>query len=80
MPKQKNKIIQNIQKFWTKVQAQTVPLMYSSFYRFVYKQYKLGREDALTEAIEFFNKYKDEPMTGNVVNLELKAMRGDFKK
>ena len=33
---------------------------------------------ALNEAIELFDKYKNEIMTGKVVNLELKAMRGDY--
>lgn len=37
-----------------------------------------ARKQALTEAIAIFDKYKDEPMTGNVVNLELKNLRGDY--
>jgi hypothetical protein len=46
---------------------------------FISKVYKSGREEVLTEAIAIFDKYKNEPMTGNVVNLELKGLRRDYK-
>ena len=42
------------------------------------QSYEQGKKDALTKAIELFDKYKDEPMVGRVVILELKAMRGDY--
>ena len=35
--------------------------------------------ETISKAIEFFSKHKNEPMTGNVVNLELMRMRGDYK-
>ncbi len=40
--------------------------------------YQKGFKDALTRAIDIFEKYKEEPMTGNVVLLELKGLRGDY--
>ena len=45
---------------------------------YLLQSYEQGKKDALTKAIELFDKYKDEPMTGKVVILELKAMRGDY--
>ena len=36
-------------------------------------------KQALTDAIKIFSKYKNEPMTGNVVLLEQKVLRGDYE-
>ena len=40
----------------------------------LHQSYEQWKREVLKEAIAFFDKHKDEPMTGNVVNLELKVM------
>ena len=40
----------------------------------LHQSYEQGERDVLKEVIKLFDKHKDEPMTGNVVNLELKVM------
>ena len=75
------KIGKRINRFWVGDDMhQMFEITFWNFSRFVRNIYRQGRKDALTDAIDFFGKHKDEPMTGNVVNLELKALRGDYKK
>ena len=45
---------------------------------FISFQLQMVRKEALTEAINIFERHKDEPMTGNVVILELANLRGDY--
>ena len=40
----------------------------------LHQSYEQGKRDALKEAIALFDKHKEDVMTGNVVNLELKVM------
>lgn len=47
--------------------------------QFILKEVKIGQKEILTEAIELFSPHKEQPMTGNVVNLELKGLRGDYE-
>jgi hypothetical protein len=42
------------------------------------KAVKEAKKEILTKAIAIFDKQKDDVMTGNVVNLELKNLRGDY--
>jgi len=45
------------------------------------EEIKRARRGGLTEAIKLlFSKYRKEPMTGNVVILELQGLRGDFNE
>ena len=39
--------------------------------------FKQGKESALDEAIAIFKKFKNEPMTGNVVILELEGLKNE---
>ena len=41
----------------------------------LHDQYEKGKKDALTKAIELFDKFKDEPMTSSVVILELEVLK-----
>jgi len=43
------------------------------------QQKKQTIKEAYTKAIDLFSAYKNEPMTGNVVILEIKGLRGDFE-
>jgi hypothetical protein len=47
---------------------------------FISSELERTRRETVTEAIRIFDKFRNEPMTGNVVILELKGLLSKLKE
>lgn len=71
------RIRKDVKRYWNR--SSNFELNYEALVKFVIRQVKKGQVEILNEAVQRFEKHANKPMTGNVVNLELKQIRGDYE-